>query len=319
MRKVAELHPEAAKVLALIAELEKDLVPPVPVSRMRAAMKARTQALAAPPPPVGRIVDTWARAAGGREVPVRIYRPETATGTALPALVYFHGGGFVVGDLDMVETICRTLCRDAGIAVVSVDYRLAPEHRYPAAVEDGRTVFDWLATDGAAHAIDARRLAVGGDSAGGNLAAVAARHAAGRSDVGLAYQVLIYPVTDLTGSQPSYVDLGTGFPLTAEKMRWYAGQYVADAALLGDGEVSPLLAASFAGLPPALVVTAGLDPLVDEGLAYARKLRAAGVAAEYLDVPDHPHGFLGWTQHCAAGRETLALVGRRLREVLLAG
>ena len=315
MRKIAPLHADAKRVQEIIAELEKGVAPPLPIPQMRALMKKRTGRLAADPPAVGRVdnrtVDTPAT-----KVPIRAYYPEGATGKALPAYIYAHGGGFVVGDLDMVETVCRTICRDAGIVVVSVDYRLAPEHKFPAGLDDTIAVARFVAREALDLGIDPTRLAIGGDSAGGNLAAAAAQAMAGNGGFSFRYQVLVYPVTDLTCAQPSYTDLGTGYPLTKERMQNYIKLYLADPAQATDARASPLLAASLVGQPPALVVVAGLDPLVDEGLAYAGRLREAGIDAETLEVPDHPHGFLGWTREAKASRDTLAYIGRRLREQL---
>jgi acetyl esterase len=317
MRNVAPLHPQAKSVLQTIAELEQGVVPPVPVAQMRSLMKARTARLAADPPVVGRIENRIIEGAGG-SIPIRIYRPDAPSGELLPALVYFHGGGFVVGDLDMVETVCRTICRDAGIVVVSVDYRLAPEHPYPAGLEDAITATRWVVEQSATLGVAADRIAIGGDSAGGNLAAAASQALLHKDGISLKFQVLVYPVTDLTCSQQSYIDLGTGYPLTTDRMRFYISLYLkqpADAATPG---ASPLLASSFAGLPPALVIVAGLDPLVDEGIAYANSLRAAGIEAESVEVPDHPHGFLGWTRDTDAARNALSLIGERLRQRLRA-
>lgn len=310
MRTVPKLHPQAQRVQELIAEMEKGVVPPVPVATMRAMMARRTQTLAMEPPPVGRIIDRRAPL-DGRDVPLRIYYPDE-TRELGPTLVYLHGGGFVVGDLDMVETICRVLCRDAGIAVASVDYRLAPEHKFPAGLEDALEVCRWIGREGAALGLDPRRLAIAGDSAGGNLAAAAVQTLSRDDGVDIRMQALIYPVLDLTMSQPSYVELGVGYPLTAEKMRWYAQQYLGDPAQAADPKASPLLAQDLSGLPPALVIVAGLDPLVDEGVAYASRLREAGVPAELVEAPDYPHGFLGWTRDCEEARRILALIADRL-------
>jgi acetyl esterase len=315
MRKIAPLHPEAKRALEIIAELERGIAPPVPIAQMRTLMKARTARLAAEPPPVGRIVDRTITS-DAHHVPIRLYYPADKPGQPQPAYIYSHGGGFVVGDLDMVETICRTISKNAGVVVVSIDYRLAPEHPFPAGLEDVIAVTRWISQNSAELGIDQDRLAIGGDSAGGNLAAAAAQHFAASGEVALRYQVLVYPVTDLTCSQPSYKDLGTGYPLTLDRMRFYIAQYLREPDQATDARASPLLAQSFAGLPPALVVVAGLDPLVDEGLAYAQKLREAGVDAETVQVSDHPHGFLGWTREAKAARETLVTIGRRLRERL---
>ena len=311
MRTIAPLHPDAKRILDIIAELDKGVVPPVPVPEMRANAKRRNNKLAAEPQPVGRVE---ARTISG--VPVRMYWPEGSEGKRLPAYIHAHGGGFVVGDLDMADTVCRTICRDANVVVVSVDYRLAPEHKFPAGLDDTIAVMRWAARAEPESGIDSKRLAIGGDSAGGNLAAAAAQALAGELGAQLRFQVLVYPVTDLTCAQPSYKDLGTGYPLTEARMKAYIGMYLADPAEATDPRASPLLARSLAGQPPALVVLAGLDPLVDEGRAYAERLRAEGIAAEVADVPDHPHGFLGWTKDAAASREMLSLIAKRLREHL---
>ena len=312
MRKIAPLHPEAKQVQAIIAELERGVVPPVPIPEMRALMKKRTARLAADPPPVGHVVNRQIQTAAG-SVPVRFYYPEGESGALRPAYIYCHGGGFVVGDLDMVETVCRSICRDAGIVVASVDYRLAPEHKFPSGLDDAIAAPRWIAQHGAEIGIDRGRLAIGGDSAGGNLAAATAQSLVGAGEVSFRFQVLVYPVTDLTCQQPSYRDLGTGYPLTAERMHNYIKLYLAEPQQASDVRASPLLAASLVGQPPALVVVAGLDPLIDEGIAYAKRLQAAGIAAEVIEVADHPHGFLGWTREAKASRDTLALIGQRLK------
>lgn len=317
MRKIAPLHADAKRVQEIIAELERGVVPPLPIPDMRRLMKKRTAHLAAEPPAVGHIVDRVIGSPPGNPVPVRFYYPAGSKTQVLPAYIYAHGGGFVVGDLDMVDTICRTICRDAKIVVASVDYRLAPEHRFPAGLEDMKVAADWIAANGASVGIDTGRLAIGGDSAGGNLAAATAQALSGQRGTPFRYQVLVYPVTDLTCQQPSYKDLGTGYPLTEERMRNYIALYLADPKTqASDPRASPLLAKTLAGQPPALVVLAGLDPLVDEGAAYARRLQDAGIAAEIYEVSDHPHGFLGWTGQAEAARAALALIGRRLGEHL---
>jgi acetyl esterase len=314
MRNVAPLHPEAKEAIAVITELERSIVPPVTVEKMRQLMHIRTERLAAAPPDVDRIENRFVEHGRRIQVPIRMYYPRTKSQSVPPALIYFHGGGFVVGDLDMVETICRTICRDADVVVISADYRLAPENRFPAGLEDAIAVTRWVVRHAEDIGVDARRLAVAGDSAGGNLAAVVAQSV--KADIPLKYQVLVYPVTDATCAQPSHSDLGTGYPLTAEKMRAYFALYLVNKRDALSPRASPLLAPSFAGLPPALVVLAGLDPLVDEGRAYADKLQAAGVAAEIVEVSDHPHGFLGWTAYSQAARETLALLAKRVRQNL---
>lgn len=227
-------------------------------------------------------------------VPVREYRPLGSTEKErLPALVFFHGGGWVIGDRDTHDVLCRELCHLAGCAVFSVDYRLGPEHRFPAAFDDAVAVTRWLARHAQDRAIDDTRMAVGGDSAGGNLAAGAALALRDTADVRLAGQLLVYPVTDLRCETASYQSCGEGYVLGAADMAYFRGHYIADPAHCTDWRASPLLADDHSGLPPALVLTAGFDPLRDEGRLYADKLSAAGNAVQYIGFERQMHGFLG--------------------------
>jgi len=312
MRTIAPVHPEAQRILDIIAELEKNVRPPVPVPEMRAIAKRRNLRLAAAPPAIGAVEESVI-AVGGREIPVRMYWPHAERSPRRPAYVHAHGGGFVVGDLDMADTVCRSICRDADVVVISVDYRLAPEHKFPAGLEDMLAVTRWVAQNGGDIGIDTGRIAVGGDSAGGNLAASAAQALAAELGAALRFQVLVYPVTDLTCSQASYKDLGTGYPLTEARMRAYIDLYLSEPNQATDVRASPLLAPSLAGQPPAIVILAGLDPLLDEGHAYAKRLSEAGISAEVAVAPGHPHGFLGWTQDSEVAREMLALIAKHLR------
>ena len=210
----------------------------------------------------------------------------------LPALVYFHGGGWVIGDLDTHDVLCRQLANGARCAVFSVDYRLAPEARFPAAVEDCIAATQWVAAQAKTLAIDAERIAVGGDSAGGNLAtvvALAAREAGGPK---LCYQLLIYPATDQRMGFPSIEKKGAGYLLTKKGMEYFRSHYLPKESDWLDWRASPYLARSLAGLPPAYVLTAGFDPLVDEGRAHAERMAKEGVAVEYKEYPDMVHGFL---------------------------
>ncbi len=315
MRTIAPMHPDAQRVNLIMQELDASGQPPKDIEGMRAFARRRAARLSADPPAVGRIVNTTF-ANGGHRVPVRLYYPTAAQGVAHPAYIYAHGGGFVVGDLDMVETPCRTIARDAGIVVVSVDYRLAPEHKFPAGLEDTIAAVNWVTENAGELGIDAGRLAIGGDSAGGNLAAAACQVLASEGLNPFKLQVLVYPVTDLTCSEASYRDLGTGYTLTAERMQAYIKHYLNDVDEARDPRASPLLVKSVAGQPPALVVLAGLDPLVDEGAAYARRLREAGIATHVHEVGDHMHGFLGWTRESAPAREALSLIAQRLKDAL---
>ncbi|MFZ4650744.1 MAG: alpha/beta hydrolase [Rubrivivax sp.] len=228
------------------------------------------------------------------EVPLRLYRPAgTQAAQVLPVLVYFHGGGWTIGDLDTHDVLCRQLAQAAGAAVVSVDYRLGPEHRFPAAVDDCVAATRWVREQAAALGVDASRLAVGGDSAGGNLAAVVCLALREAGEPLPAFQLLIYPATDMRAVAPSHASNGQGYLLTRDSIAYYTGHYLGeDVALRSDWRASPLLAPDHRGLPPALVLTAGFDPLRDEGLQYANALSAAGVPAQYLCFERQIHGFI---------------------------
>jgi acetyl esterase len=261
------------------------------------------------PPRVARVEDAAVPGPGG-DIPVRRYWPRDVQG-APGALLYFHGGGYVIGDLDTHDNICRRLCCDAGTVVVSVDYRLAPRHGFPAAVDDALAAFDWLCAGGASSlGADGLRLAVGGDSAGGTLAAVVARHARDRG-VPLRAQLLLYPVTDLAGRYPSHDEHAATPPIPQPVQDWFWELYLgpggaADPALRRDPRVSPLHAASVEGLAPAFVLTAGLDPLRDEGAAYAERLAGAGVETAYHCAMGTVHGFLRLGRLIPAAGDALA-------------
>jgi acetyl esterase len=222
-------------------------------------------------------------------VAVRAYRPSSEV---LPALVYFHGGGWVIGDLDTHDALCRQLAVGARCAVFSVDYRLAPEHPFPAAVEDCVAATQFISKNAEALRIDANRVAVGGDSAGGNLATVVALHARDAGAPALAFQLLIYPATDQRCGFASHRNNGSGYLLTSEGIEFFSRCYLPERKALADWRASPLLAPSLARLPPALVLTAGYDPLLDEGRAYAERLSREGVVVQYREYPDMVHGFL---------------------------
>lgn len=222
----------------------------------------------------------------------RYYRPPGAGGAA-PLLVFFHGGGFVFGGLDTHDSACRLICRDAGVHVLAVDYRLAPEHKAPAAVDDAFAAYLWAAEHAADLGADPRRVAVGGDSAGGCLAAVVTRLARDSGAPPPALQWLIYPVTDWRGGTRSRSLLGDRFLLTKADMDWFENAYLDGSGIdITDPRVSPLLADDLSGLSPALVVTAGFDPLRDEGDQYAAKLRESGVAVDHRPMPSMIHAFL---------------------------
>lgn len=225
-------------------------------------------------------------------IPARHYIPSTGPGAA-PLVVFYHGGGFVFGDLETHDAACRLICRDAGVHVLAIDYRLAPEHRAPAAVEDAYAAYIWARENAAALGADPARVAVGGDSAGGCLAAVVTVMARDNGDPLPSLQWLIYPVTDMGGGTRSRTLLGDGFLLTKHDMDWFRDEYVEGSGLdVRHPKISPLYTEDLAGLSPALVITCGFDPLRDEGEAYAARLREAGVAVDHRQMSSMIHAFL---------------------------
>jgi acetyl esterase len=260
----------------------------IPLELIRSGM---AQSLAPGEPlPVGKVENRTLPGPAGR-IPVRVYTPE-GTGP-FPVLVYFHGGGFVLCDLDTHDGTCRSLANGAAAVVVSVDYRLAPEHPFPAAPEDCYAALQWVAANAGEISGDASRIAIGGDSAGGNLTAVAALMARDRGGPPLRLQLLIYPVTNFDFDTASYRDNAEGYFLSTDMMKWFWKKYLADPADGAEAYASPLRAESLAGLPRALCITAGYDPLRDEGEAYADRLREAGNDVAHSHYPGMIHGFFG--------------------------
>jgi acetyl esterase len=234
-------------------------------------------------------------------LPVRVYRPDGAAVPA-PVVVFFHGGGWVLGSIATHDATCRGLANRTGAVYVSVDYRLAPEHPYPAAPEDCYAATCWVVDHAADLGVDPGRLAVAGDSAGGNLAAVVCQMARDRSGPAIAFQLLVYPVTDLD-LWPSMEENADGPLLTREGMDWFARHYVGTLPFTGDPYAAPIRAADLSGLPPAYVATAGHDPLRDEGAGYAEALAAAGVTVGYDNFATMIHGFVGFADVVPAAGE----------------
>jgi len=229
----------------------------------------------------------------GVEIPIRAY--VNSTRICLPALVYFHGGGWVLGDLDGVDWVCRSLTVATGCAVFSVGYRLAPESKFPTPAEDCYQVTKWLVENASTQGLDPNRVAVGGDSAGGNLAAAVCLMARDRRGPVLVHQLLIYPITNHAFNTKSYRDYANGYYLTTEDMRWFWNHYLREETDGSNPYASPLVAKNLSGLPPALVVTAGFDPLRDEGEAYSARLQEAGVNSRLIRFDSMVHGFLDFT------------------------
>jgi len=295
-----------------------DLMPPMPdfstidLALIRAGMAAGVMNTGEPEP-VAKVENRTIPGPAG-QIPVRVYTPSGAG--PHPGLVFFHGGGFVLCDLDSHDGICRSLTNAAGCVVVSVDYRLAPEHPYPAAPEDCYAATQWVAKNGSELGIDVSRLAIGGDSAGGNLTAVTALMARDRGGPALRFQLMIYPVTDCGTETASYRENGEGYFLTTGMMRWFWDKYLADPKQASEGYASPLRAADLGNLPPGLCITAGYDPLRDEGEAYAERLRNAGVDVRTSRYPGMFHGFLSMTAQLDKAREAIAEAGAALRAAL---
>jgi acetyl esterase len=267
-----------------------------------------------PGEPVARVENRTIPGPGGA-LPVRVYTPEAVRPPA-PAVVYFHGGGWVIGSPDTHDNLCRALANRARAVVVSVDYRLAPEHRFPAAAEDCYAAAGWVADHAAEIGADGARIAVAGDSAGGNLAAVVALMARNLGGPALRQQTLIYPVTNADFETPSYRDNAEGYMLTRDAMRWFWDHYVPDRARRSDPYASPLRAEKFGELPPALVVTAEYDPLRDEGEAYAARLAEAGVPSQLSRYDGQIHGFVSMFELLDAGKRAVEQIGSSLRTAL---
>jgi acetyl esterase len=245
------------------------------------------------------------------EIPVRIYTP-SGNGPH-PALVYYHGGGWVIGNLETVDAVCRLLTNRAQCVVVSVDYRLAPEHKFPAAAEDAYAAAKWVAENASSIQVDANRIAIGGDSAGGNLTAVVALMAKDRGGPSLIYQMLIYPVTNYSFDTKSYLENGEKYFLTKDMMVWFWNHYLREELDGKNPYASPLLAEDLSGLPPALVITAEYDPLRDEGEAYAKRLIDAGVAVELKRYHGMIHGFFWMPAAMDQGKKAIEHAASALR------
>lgn len=287
------LDPQAQALLEQVAKANRPAVQTLsPADARKIYRDSRLPLQPSPPPQVAAVED---RRIPGPHGPIglRLYRPLGASpADILPALVYFHGGGFTIGDLDTHDVVCRALANAARCAVASVDYRLGPEHKFPKAVDDCVAATRWVSAQAQALRLDPGRIAVGGDSAGGNLATVVALIARDSGGPPLAYQLLIYPTVTLHHDTPSSRELAQGYLLTMDTMHYFRECYLSSPAERSDWRASPLLAPDLSRLPPALIQTAGYDPIRDEGKAYAQKLEAAGVPVTYRCYDGMIHGFI---------------------------
>jgi acetyl esterase/lipase len=286
--------------------------PPLP--ELRQQLRTMVALMDEPAPSLPRIEDIRIPGPAG-EIPARVYAPSTG-GAPLPAVAYFHGGGWVQGDLETHHGLCARLAKHAGVLVVAVDYRLAPEHKFPAAVEDCLAAYRWLRTRGGDVGADPARVAVAGDSAGGNLSAVVSQLAAAGGTPVPACQVLIYPAVDFTLETPSHRELADGHVIPRDRIVWYGEQYLRSEADKADLRASPMRASSLAGQPPALIVTAGFDPLRDEGRAYGDRLREAGVDVVQREYPGQIHAFISLTKAIPQGMACTLEVAEYLRKRL---
>jgi acetyl esterase len=313
------LHPQARALLDLIEQRGLAPTHTLGATEARALYRERRHFTQPQPPEIGQVWDLKASGPNG-PIPLRLYRPrDSKPAEVLPVLVYYHGGGWVMGDLDTHDTLCRELANLAGCALVAVDYRLAPEHRFPAAVTDCIAAARWVYDHAGELNLDGSRLAVGGDSAGGNLAAVVAIDARDAGGPPIALQLLIYPATDMHCSAPSHTENGQGYLLTRDTIDYFVGHYIADRAQYGDWRASPQLRADLSNLPPALVLTAGFDPLRDEGAAYAKRLTDCGNRASHVLFPRQIHGFVTMGKVIEEAGTAIALCAGELRRALKPG
>lgn len=309
----APLHADCVAILEMVKASGRPRFETMEPLAARAQYAGGRPVLQPPAPDVAEARDL--RQASG--VAMRLYRPIGSAATdILPCLIFAHGGGWVFGDLDTHDHLARSLANGAGCAVLAVDYRLAPEHMFPAAVDDVAGAVCFAAREAAALGIDPDRLAVGGDSAGGNLAAVAALMARDGTLPRLRFQLLLYPATDMTATHESYVRFTSGLPLVTAGMHWFRNLYIPDPAQWNDWRASPLRAASLAGTAPAFVLTVGHDPLVDEGRDYAARLEREGVPVTLHHAADIMHGALTMCAIVKPALQLMETAARALREGL---
>lgn len=289
---------------------------PAPAARM---MFAAIMEMTGPKDvPIGKVQNLSCPGPGG-DIPLRIYTPVAPAAEALPALLFFHGGGFVIGNIDTHDGLCRMIANEAGVRVIAVDYRLAPEHKYPAAIEDGYAALTFVEANASNLGVDANRLAVGGDSAGGAITAILTQMAKEKGGPSIALQLLFFPVTQIGEETASLKNYAEGFVLERAGLEWFYKNYVPAGADRNDPRISPLRATSLEGLPPAYLTVAEYDPLHDEGLEYGGKLKAAGVACEIVDYPGLVHDFIYFQSVLPQAAVALKAAAQALKKGLKAG
>jgi acetyl esterase len=286
------LDPKAKALLTAIAAAGEPAIDSIPLDVARAQVEKGMARMNIPVMPVGFIKNT-SFMGSGREIPVRIYIPEGEG--PFPVMVFFHGGGWVLFSLDTYDPMCTHICSMAGCIVTSVDFRLSPEHKFPAAIDDCLDASRWIAEHCMEWNGDASRIFLSGDSAGGNLAAVTALRIRDEGGPAIKGQVLIYPVTDyFQPEKPSYAEFADGYSLTRDALKWFWNMYLSSSDDAADPRTSPLRASGLSGLPPALVIVSAYDPLRDDGIAYAKRLAAAGVSVNMSLYEDMIHGFISY-------------------------
>lgn len=302
-----------AAIISKLAALQESASDNQSIAATRVSRRGATKLVTGTPAAVAEVRNLSIPGPGG-PLPIRIYLPESKQ-TALPVIIYFHGGGWVLGDLDSHDTLCRTLAVKTDAVVVSVDYRLAPEHVFPAALVDADATLRWVAGNASSFNGDASRIAVAGDSAGGNLAAALSLLARDQHGPQIRAQVLLYPAVDLSNlDRQSTLDFAQGYFLTRARMAWFIEQYVPEPNQRSEPLVSPLLASSHSGLPPALTITAGFDPLRDEGEAYAGVLSKAGVSSQLQRYDGVLHGFISMDRWFPEAQQATDLIAGFLRK-----
>jgi acetyl esterase len=304
------LHPQIVQVLDAMAKAELRLIEEMTPTEARAQMEATARARQAEPLTVAKVEERLISGAAG-EIRLRLYWPDAAG--PVPAIVYYHGGGHVIGSLDTHDFVARNLCAGAGALVASIDYRMGPEHKFPAAVDDCFAALQWVAANAVSFGGDASRLAIAGDSAGGNLAAVCAILARDHGGPELKRQILVYPATAPDCESESHHLFGVGHLLSRRMVLWFFGMHSGGQDHTKDFRYAPLITPDLSGLAPALVIVAGFDPLRDEGIAYANRLQEAGNPVDLLAFDGMVHGFFSLSGYIDAGKIAIGEVVKSLR------
>ena len=309
------LDPQVKAFLDQASAMPRPKMWDMPLSMSRQAFSQTMQMMGPHDVPVGKIQNITIPGPAGN-IRARVYDPVAAGGESLPAMVFFHGGGFVVGDLDTHDGLCRLIAHEGGFVVVAVDYRLAPENKWPAPLDDAIAATRWIFANASSLGIDAGRIAIGGDSAGGHLAACVTQGVKAHGGLKLAFQLLLFPGTEFTTDTGSMNRYAVGYLMEKQTIEWFYSQVLPEGADRLSPKISPLLARDFSGLPPAYIMLGGYDPLHDEGLAYAEKLKAAGVKVIVADYTDMVHCFIYLQSVLPQAHDAMAKAAEAVAEAL---